>query len=169
MVAASDALLEPDDGEYGAEFLEPNVSRRGASQDRSQRFATCSSGSPALVGTAPPRLPSGSRRYPQEGHAPARRTRRPAPSSEALATLTPIIWANSDCEFPSRCRIAFTSTARTRSRGWPASSPRRMRPASRTLSTNSSKAASSWKLLANQTAQYPYLLRGQIDLDRSCG
>jgi hypothetical protein len=81
------------------------------------------------------------------GHDTQERERRPfwhpLPCSQlrSVATLTPIIRANSLCDFPSLTRTAFTTAGRNVNvrDGFRAS--RRMRPACRTLAANALTAA----------------------------
>jgi hypothetical protein len=59
----------------------------------------------------------------------------------SVATLTPIIMANSSCDFLSFFRMACTSSGVNVNSREGCASPRRIRPASRTLSISSSKSS----------------------------
>ena len=67
--------------------------------------------------------------------------RRPCSQFCKVETLTPIMRANSLCDFPNRCRMAFTSSGAISLTRLGLASPRRMAPACRTLSTRFSKSS----------------------------
>ncbi len=78
-------------------------------------------------------------------------------------TLTPINWANSDCDRLVRSRIDRTPAARITVRPESLRSPRRIAPASRTLPSSSSNIRCfTAKLLFDDPGEFRNLFRSQI-------
>ena len=88
--------------------------------------------------------------------------RRPCSQFCNVATLTPIMRANSDCDLSSRRRIARTSTDAHSVTRPGLSFPRRILPACRTPQADCRSPVLSSEFLTNQTAQDSKLLGGQV-------